>query len=204
MILVAYRRTFLLDFYTEGFLLKMINLLVDEINRSLDTNCYIVALMAALTLPDICGKAEYPNDKPSERYLKWYDENIGQYETNDNLQSRGIPYMSGEVVYSLRNALLHQGNPNIDNAKCDIQYFELLRQDKDRAHIDISSASVTTSADGNERVRRLCVNFRELCFKLCAGAQGYYENNQSKFNFFNYNLVDWTFENCEMFKKVSV
>ena len=123
-----------------------------------------------------------------------------QYETNENLQSRAIPYICGEVVYSLRNAMLHQGNPNIDNVKCDIQYFELLRQDKDRAHIDISTASVTTSADGNDRVRRLCVNIRELCFKLCACAQCYYKNNRGKFNYFNYNLVDWTFDNREMLK----
>ena len=178
----------------------MINILVDEINRCLDANCYLVALTAALTLPDICGKAEYPNDKPSDRYIKWYDEHIGQYETNDNLKSMGMPYISGEVVYSLRNAMLHQGNPNIDNKKCDIQYFELLRQEKDRGHIDISCAGVTTSADGKDRVRRLCVNIRDLCFKLCACSQNYYIVNKSKFNFINYNLVDWTFETREMFK----
>ena len=41
----------------------MINRIIKEVNLALDNECYIVALMGALTLPDICGKNEYPDLK---------------------------------------------------------------------------------------------------------------------------------------------
>lgn len=45
--------------------------LIEEINLALDNNLYLVALNTALTLPDICGKAEYPDLGPTARYKKW-------------------------------------------------------------------------------------------------------------------------------------
>ncbi len=50
----------------------MINQIIKEINACLKNGCYIAALTTALTLPDICGKVEYPNDGNSSRYKKWY------------------------------------------------------------------------------------------------------------------------------------
>ena len=58
----------------------MINILVKEIKSSLNNKLFFVALNAALTLPDICGKAEYPNAEVGERYKNW----INTYLT-DNL-----------------------------------------------------------------------------------------------------------------------
>ena len=55
--------------------------------------------------------------KPSGRYIKWFDEYIGQYERDDERIRVGMPYLSGELVYSLRNSILHQDNPNIDCQK---------------------------------------------------------------------------------------
>ena len=83
------------------------------------------ALITALILPDICGKAKYPEmeKQTKQRYIKWYDEYIGQYE-KDTEDERGMPYLSGELIYSLRCSVLHQGNPNIDGKKLDIEYFE--------------------------------------------------------------------------------
>ena len=54
----------------------MVDRIVKEINICLENDCYISALGMALTLPDICGKAKYPQWKKL-RYKKWYDEYIG-------------------------------------------------------------------------------------------------------------------------------
>lgn len=53
--------------------------LIDDVNKALDAECYYSALALALTFPDICGKAEYPQ-KNTNRYKDWYDEHIGKYE----------------------------------------------------------------------------------------------------------------------------
>ena len=39
----------------------MVNRIIKEVQLALDNECYVVALMGALTLPDICGKSAYPN-----------------------------------------------------------------------------------------------------------------------------------------------
>lgn len=55
--------------------------LINDVNKALDAECYYAALSLVLTFLDICGKVEYPQQK----VLK-------------------TPYLSGEVVYSLRNS----------------------------------------------------------------------------------------------------
>lgn len=60
----------------------MIQELIREVDACLSAGCYMSALITALILPDICGKAKYPEmeKQTKQRYIKWYDEYIGQYE----------------------------------------------------------------------------------------------------------------------------
>ena len=167
--------------------------LIDDVNKALDAECYYAALALALAFPDICGKAEFPQEKSTaKRYKNWYDEQIGEFERCPcgQCQSMPMPYLSGEVVYSLRNSLLHQGTPNIDvngikdnNNKIDL--FELAIESKNPFDIYGDSASIY---DGCKRT--YCVNVRRLCLILCISAKAYYERNKDKFNFFHYSIID--------------
>ena len=48
----------------------MILRIIDEIEKALNHDLYFAALNLALTLPDICGKAEYPSLRSTrERYI---------------------------------------------------------------------------------------------------------------------------------------
>lgn len=85
----------------------MIEQIVKEINICLENECFLSALGMALTLPDICGKAEYPTDGVTKRYIKWTNEYISAYEKDDSPYGIDMPYLSGEVLYNLRNAILH-------------------------------------------------------------------------------------------------
>lgn len=50
----------------------MIDRIVHEIRMALSHELYLSALALALTLPDTCGKAEYPNeDYNGVRYKNW-------------------------------------------------------------------------------------------------------------------------------------
>ena len=163
----------------------MINRLIDEINFCLNSNCFMAALTTALTLPDICGKAEYGSINPSERYIQWFDKYIGQYETINN---NDMPNLNGEVLYSLRCSLLHQGNPNIEKGKGNIDEFVLnLQQENIGIYVDTSS--IITHADKTQ-TRSYDINVRGICYKLCSVAKYYYKNNLDKFNFFNYKIKD--------------
>lgn len=164
--------------------MNMVDKIITEINQALDNNLYIIALTAALTLPDICGKAEYPTLNTTTRYKRWYSENIGQYEINPDNKKRNLdmPYLSEDVVYSLRCSLLHQGTPNI-NENLNIK-FSLIIEKKNEFDIYCDSASY--GSDG----KTYSVSIRRLCCILCWTAEKYYKNNKNKFNFFNYSITD--------------
>ena len=168
--------------------------LIDDVNKALDAECYYSALTLALTFPDICGKAEYPKASTTKRYKDWYDEYIGKYEQFPREQqssSTPMPYLSGEVIYSLRNTLLHQGTPNIDvdrikNENNKIDCFELVLESKKSFDIYCDASGVYNSS-----VRTYRVNVRRLCLILCHSAKAYYEANQDKFDFFHCSIIDW-------------
>lgn len=179
----------------------MIDQLVVDINKALDNDAYYSALSLALTLPDICGKAEYPEAKVGERYIDWYDEYVGEYEKCpcEKQDEPVMPYLSGEVVYSLRNCFLHQGTPNIENEKISdvsnkLDEFTLVFEKKNDFDIYADAASVSADYYGDKKLneeRTYSVNVRRLCLILTCSAKGYYKNNKEKFDFIKFNVVDY-------------
>jgi hypothetical protein len=178
----------------------MINRLIDDINKALDAEAYMAALSLVLTLPDICAKAEYGDSlKNKERYIKWFDEHIGQYEKV--LVKSGeteMPYLSGEVVYQLRCSVLHQGNPDIDSSKikneaCEIDFFTIVVEKKKPFDIYVDAAGVASTMNPrrSKPVRSYRVNVRRLCLIITSVAKEYYEGNKDKFTFFSYDILDW-------------
>ena len=170
----------------------MIIRLVQDIRKALENELYFVALSSALTLPDICGKAAYPTERSSrKRYILWYDEEIGKYEKNPE-DKDDMPYLSGEVIYSLRCSLLHEGNPNMKNDSLrtnqPIDHFSLVIEKA--KSFEIYSDASTITQFGNEQKREYRMNVRRICMILCNVAETYYKENRDKFHF-NYEIIDW-------------
>ncbi len=165
--------------------------LVNDMDKALDDNCYFAALSIALMLPDICGKAEFPNENSSKkRYVEWYDMWIGKHECSPREKDETVmPYLSGEVVYQLRCAFLHQGNPNIDKDKIiapenKIDEFELIIESKQEFDIYCDSSCVSNLG------RSYSVHIRRLCMIIGLSVKAYYRDNKGKFNFFKYKITD--------------
>lgn len=175
----------------------MINRLIDDINKALDAEAYMAALALALTLPDICAKAEYGDTlRNKERYIKWFDEYIGKYEVCPREEGEEcMPYLSGEVVYSLRNNVLHQGTPNIEKEKIkdktnQIDKFILVIEKKKPFDIYADMSGVGSDLQGRSE-REYRVNVRRLCLIICEVASHYYKKNLNRFNFLNFEILDW-------------
>lgn len=165
--------------------------IIDDVNKALDAECYFSALSLDLTIPDICGKAEYPKKRTTRRYIDWFNEYIAKYEICpcDHCKEVQMPYLSGEVVNSLRNSFLHQGAPNIDNNSLidnKIDVFEIVIESKKEIEIYSDTSSIINN---DKRIYR--VNLRRLCQIVCSTAKGYYEKNIDKFDFFNYSIINW-------------
>lgn len=176
----------------------MIQRIINDIEKSLDNDCFFAALALALILPDICGKAKYPKLSTKKRYIDWYDEYVGAYEKCPG-QEKIVPYLSGEVIYSLRCSFLHQGNPNIEKSGikdecCKIDKFTLLVERKKKFNVLADHAEVSEICfDGvrpGEPIKKYEVNVRRLCLILSACAKGYYKEYPEQFNFFDFNVVD--------------
>lgn len=169
----------------------MLKRIIDEIYRSLEDECFIAALSLALTIPDICGKAEYLTDNDTKRYIKWYNEYIGKYEKPSDPYGSDMPYLSGEMIYNLRCSMLHQGTPSVDTnrikeQRCQVDQFVLSITDK----YDSGTSMVAYGAGMQITKRKLTVNIVNICHKLCRVASSYYEDNQSRFDFFQYEIED--------------
>lgn len=165
----------------------VVDRIIKEINTCLENKCYISALGMALTLPDICGKAKYPGERTSNRYRKWYKEYIEFREIPSGPHSEKMPYLSSDVVYSLRNCLLHQGTPGVEDEKiheerCKVDEFILIIND------GVTSSSISRNEDGSIASRELEVDVRSLCGKLTRAAERYYHENLNCFNFIDFKI----------------
>lgn len=160
----------------------MIEVYVDNIKWSLQNKCYFPALALALALPDMCGMVEYPGECVSKRYVDWYDKYIGEFMAQ-NCDSN--PWLSGEVVYNLRNTFLHQGAPNIDSDKVNepvnkLDKFILLLGDG----TVIEQATWSMKLGSGERAidyNTILVDVTYLCNALCDFALCYYTNHKDRF-----------------------
>ena len=172
----------------------MLNRIIDEVKKCIENECFIAALALALTIPDICGKAEYPDMRKSKRYINWYTSYIGKYEKPVDKYGADVPYSSGELIYKLRCSMLHQGSPGIspddvkdfEEEQCKVDEFVLTISSK----YDTGFSRVTYDKDFAVKERMLEVNIICLCNRICAASMKYYLENKEKFNFFNYQLND--------------
>lgn len=93
--------------------------LIDQLEKSLDSQYYFLALATALSVPDIAAAIDSDDGKATgQKYVAWYDEWVlPRFSTNVNevLQARGIespvdienPFTGAECYY-YRCAMLHQ------------------------------------------------------------------------------------------------
>lgn len=160
--------------------------IIHECREALKHNLHLAALTLALTLPDICGKAEYGNSlRSGARYKEWYDEHIGSNEKYREEDESDFPYPSGEVIYRLRCMVLHQGTPNLEEGTCNIDSFALICE----SYSEYLFAYLPEESS-NDGKRELTLNLNTLCEKICRAAENYYEQNKDRFGFFKYTLID--------------
>lgn len=160
----------------------MLELYVEEITTCLRNKCYFSALSMSLMLPDMCGMAEFPNKQVAGRYISWYDTYIGNYLKQERANEEE-PYLSGEIVYNLRNNFFHQGQPNINAGKVKeeinkFDHFVLLV-----GWENVIYSIVSTFSTMGAWCRLIFVDISYLCNLICDAALFYYSSNKEKFSY---------------------
>ena len=182
---------------------------IKDINLALNNNCYLSALALSLTLPDICGKIEYPhfkdnrgNRKVGKQYAEWFDNWVNQYFadntgwTKDYTKAKD-PYFTGEMCYSLRCAFLHDGNSNIKEwgDKEDADFYFSYEFELAVGGADYFGLSWVNQANNDSKIMKtkiVRVNIDKLCKSICLAAENYYrEKDPILFNSHKISYIDF-------------
>lgn len=142
--------------------------LENEINACLDAKCYVAAMSLALSVPSLIGKRVYPELVEKEAYIKWYQENIGQYEHDSEQSKDKMPYPSGDVCYALKEAMQNKCDTNIAGSYQDFDLSDFALKVEDKNYFDMygGESSIGKEFDGTPS-SKLEISIRDFCWKIC-------------------------------------
>ncbi|HRF70494.1 MAG TPA: hypothetical protein PKV66_03600 [Candidatus Pelethenecus sp.] len=153
--------------------MNAVEIFIKDIRKALDNDCLWAALSLSLSIPDICGKIKYPNEKPSDRYIKWFDDYL---KAEDPDEKEKIPYFNGELFYKLRCAFFHEGTNDVEGNKTsfDLDSFQFIICEKNELEIYADSLSASTPewyySDGSKKTGKTSyameINIRGFCNKI--------------------------------------
>lgn len=174
--------------------------LLKEIKESLENDNLMIALNSAITLPDICGQVEFPEEKNTgKRYRDWCDSYLycagflPTYKVDpaiprDQWQKERI--IDSKTCYQLRCALLHSHNSDLNkNQKEEFPQFKLIRT----TAIDTGAYSIIYWNDHNKNKKEEWVDIRILSQVLCNSALEYYNKigDAEKFKVHHIEIMDF-------------
>ena len=149
---------------------------ISEIRRALNLELYNCALATALTLPDICGKVEFPNEYSRERYTKWFDKYVRDQFTAvatklpEELEVK-YQWLRADECYALRCAVLHSGDYKPEKVELSKIYLHAHKREwENYSHIIRDSKYIDAVVI-------------DLCEKLCLAAEEYYNSVEDKNRF---------------------
>lgn len=87
---------------------------IDSVRLSILNQNWFGALFLALCIPDICGRLEFSNMTTKDRYIRWFQENLG---------SKYNPSFNGQDCYYFRCACLHEASESHDQLSFDRIHF---------------------------------------------------------------------------------
>jgi hypothetical protein len=90
---------------------------MQDIERALQAKLFYLALVATLTLPEICAALESSDgDGGRLKYEAWYDKHLAAY----------YPWLTSEDCYGLRCGIVHQGHARTHTKKHQSKWNRVL------------------------------------------------------------------------------
>lgn len=96
---------------------QLIHTIVQAARSSVEQRNWYAALAISVSLPDQCGFLDSGDNRTRRRYVAWFNEWLAAKYirlTGPDFMPIKVVFLSGEDLYALRCALLHQGTGDID------------------------------------------------------------------------------------------
>lgn len=141
--------------------------LADEIVVAVDNGLPSVALAAALTIPDICGRIDSADCRASGvNYSAWVDQYIVPQYLSPGWPlpaAEGEPLLVGGDFYALRCSALHEGRDETAHQRANRTYqgFILHVSQEARAHLNYDGTRKTLMLDINVLCRQVAAAYYE-------------------------------------------
>ena len=162
--------------------------LLGQIDQSLNSRFYYLALFASLAIPDIAGALEAPDGQAKDwRYKDWYEKWARprlKEQVKALLAQRGVNHdpqvanpLTGDACYRFRCSLLHQGSTQHPKSPYSRIIF-------------IEPGATTNVVHYGVMNDALCIDVPSFCREVVAGAELWlqsvkgtepYETNKDRF-----------------------
>lgn len=96
-----------------------INRFTDSIKRSIESRNWLSAIALTLTIPDICGALETPNEGNGVRYKRWFGQWMEPNYTVDLPGCGRRAFLTADSCWALRCSYLHAGSFEVRHQKIE-------------------------------------------------------------------------------------
>ena len=156
---------------------------IDDVRRSIKNATYYSALALALTFPDICCQVEngLNNGENSTRsmYINWVNKHMDFEDFHFPMQGFETQTFAGEMCYSLRCKVLHNGNTEVKNQALGVnvdKLFLTLPAEDNYYH----GYKYVTDENGDTATY---IGIDYICERLCDTAEKFFNNWANKSDF---------------------
>lgn len=158
-------------------------LLIKEMERSLQSNNCLGALVLSFSIVSLCGIASYSNDDPKNAFVKWFQEHIGQYEKESKDINERMPYLSGELFWEIKERVQNYGDSDVEKNLTDFRIDGVIFIFESYKPFSIFIKNSYSRLDENyERKYFIEINIQEVCSKIKSAAMIFYKNNKEILN----------------------
>lgn len=149
---------------------------------------YRALLALALTLPDICGRIEYPDLGVGSRYRLWFDAYVYKsffevkppYGSDPQFQEvLETVKFDGDFCYALRCAYLHSGDLNVSPKANMVRCLRLFHTEVADGNRVLYYGLLPEETDPEKRYE-IEISIKYLCKAIAKGALEFYYSKGSK------------------------
>lgn len=156
---------------------------IRDIRDALRNGTYYCALALALTLPDICCQVEngLADSENSNRtmYISWVNKNVQFDAFHSPFPGFERQTFTGDMCYSLRCKVLHNGNTEVKNKNLGVNVDKLILTRPNEENHYCGYKYVEDSK--GDAISYIGIDY--LCERLCAAAELFYNNWKNKEDF---------------------